>query len=285
MHIPQVDYKSNSTNTDFANSLKNTGFAVLKNHPIDQSLVKEVFAEWEFFFDSNYKNNYLYNNDTQDGFFPISVSETAVGYSTKDLKEFYHYYPWGQFPKELSDKTIKLFAQMNNIAIELLQWVENNLPTDIRDNLSEPLSHMIKNSNQTLMRILHYPPLTGNEDKNAVRASAHGDINLLTILVAASESGLQVQDTNNNWLDVPVDPGMLAINIGDMLQEATNGFFKSTFHRVINPTGDSKLKSRYSIPLFLHARPDVVLSKRYTAERYLNERLNALGIKKFNKKG
>ncbi len=282
MHIPQVDYKSKSASIDFANSLKNTGFAVLKNHPIDQSLIKEVFAEWEKFFHGNYKNSYLYNNDTQDGFFPISVSETAVGYSTKDLKEFYHYYPWGQFPKELSDKTIKLFAQMNNIAIELLQWVENNLPSDIRNNLSEPLSHMIKNSNQTLMRILHYPPLTGNEDKNAVRASAHGDINLLTILVAASESGLQVQDINNNWLDVPVDPGMLAINIGDMLQEATNGFFKSTLHRVINPTGNDRLKSRYSIPLFLHARPDVVLSNRYTAEKYLNERLNALGIKKFN---
>nr|HMT02351.1 2-oxoglutarate and iron-dependent oxygenase domain-containing protein [Burkholderiales bacterium] len=148
MHIPQVDYKSKSASIDFANSLKNTGFAVLKNHPIDQSLIKEVFAEWEKFFHGNYKNSYLYNNDTQDGFFPISVSETAVGYSTKDLKEFYHYYPWGQFPKELSDKTIKLFAQMNNIAIELLQWVENNLPSDIRNNLSEPLSHMIKNSNQ-----------------------------------------------------------------------------------------------------------------------------------------
>ena len=139
---------------------------------------------------------------------------------------------------------------------------------------------MVKNSNQTLMRILHYPPLTGNEDKNAVRASAHGDINLLTILVAASQSGLQVQDTQGNWLDVPVDPGMLAINIGDMLQEATNGFYKSTMHRVINPTCEKKFVSRYSIPLFLHARPEVVLSDRYTAGEYLNERLRALGIKK-----
>ncbi len=280
MHIPQIDYKTELASIEFANSLKNTGFAVLKNHPIDYSLVKEVFAEWEMFFHSNYKNNYLYNNNTQDGFFPINVSETAVGYSVKDLKEFYHYYPWGQFPKELSNKTKKLYIQMNDIATKLLQWVEANLPENIRNNLSEPLSDMVKNSNQTLMRILHYPPLTGNEDKNAVRASAHGDINLLTILVAASQSGLQVQDTQGNWLDVPVDPGMLAINIGDMLQEATNGFYKSTMHRVINPTCEKKFVSRYSIPLFLHARPEVVLSDRYTAGEYLNERLRALGIKK-----
>ncbi len=280
MQVTQVDFKSQTASKDFANSLINTGFAVIKNHPIDYSLVKEVFNEWAKFFASDYKMNYLYNNDTQDGLFPISTSETAVGYNIKDIKEFYHYYPWGQYPKELTDKTKDLQLQMTDIAVTLLGWAEDNLPSNIRDRLTEPLSNMIKDSEQILMRILHYPPLKGDEAHGAIRANAHTDINLLTVLVAASESGLELQDKNGNWIEVPVDPGMLSINISDMLQEATDGFYKSTIHRVINPTDENRLKSRYSIPLFLHARPEVVLSSRYTAGSFLQERLKQIGTKK-----
>ena len=280
MQVAQIDFQSKTASTDFANSLVNTGFAVIKNHPIDYGLVKNVFSEWSDFFASNYKMNYLYNNETQDGLFPLNISETAVGYNIKDIKEFYHYYPWGQYPKELSDKTKQLYNQMTTVAVTLLQWIEENLPIEIKNKLSQPLSDMIQNSEQILMRLLHYPPLKGDEAIGAIRANAHTDINLLTVLVAASQSGLQVQDKDGNWLEVPVDPGMLSINIGDMLQEATNGFYKSTVHQVINPIGDDRLKSRYSIPLFLHARPDVVLSSRYTAGSFLQERLQQLGIKK-----
>lgn len=280
MQVAQIDFCSENASCDFAKSLEETGFAVIKNHPVDQKLMQEVFSEWEAFFNSTYKMNYVYHNDTQDGLFPMNVSETAVGYSVKDIKEFYHYYPWGQYPKELSNKSKELYKQLTNVAVTLLYWVEENLPDAIRKKLSQPLSQMIENSKQILMRILHYPPLTGNETAGAVRAGAHTDINLLTVLIAASQSGLQVKDSAGNWLEVPVDPGMLAINIGDMLQEATEGFYKSTAHQVINPTGDGRLKSRYSIPLFLHPRPDVVLSNRYTAGSFLNERLAQLGIKK-----
>ena len=280
MHVAQVDFKSANASPEFAKSLKETGFAVIKNHPIDTQLMADVFNEWKEFFASDYKMNYVYKNDTQDGLFPMNVSEKAVGYSVKDIKEFYHYYTWGQYPKELSDKTKNLYQQMNLVAVTLLNWVEENLPEDIRKSLSEPLTSMINGSNQTLMRILHYPPLTGNEEEGAVRAGAHGDINLLTVLVAASQSGLQVKGSDDKWYDVPADPGMLAINIGDMLETATNGFYKSTLHQVINPLDDSRHLSRYSIPLFLHPRPDVRLSEDRTAGEFLEERLRALGIKK-----
>jgi isopenicillin N synthase-like dioxygenase len=280
MSLHQIDFTSNNASNDFATSLKNTGFAVLKNHPIDYALVKDVFNEWEHFFSSDYKQSYLFNKDSQDGFFPMTVSETAVGYNIKDLKEFYHYYPWGQYPTELTNKTKVLYQQMNDFAITLLEWVENNLPSSIKDKLTEKLSHMINNSSQTLLRVLHYPPLTGIEEKGAIRANAHTDINLLTILVAASESGLQVQDIKGTWLDVPVDEGMIAINIGDMLQEAADNYYKSTMHRVINPSGDKAQKSRYSIPLFLHPRSDVILSSKYTAGEFLQHRLRELGLKK-----
>lgn len=280
MQVAQVDFQSSTASQDFAKSLKETGFAVIKNHIIDRQLMADVFKEWEEFFNSSYKMNYVYNNDTQDGLFPMNVSEKAVGYNVKDIKEFYHYYQWGQYPQELSDKTKHLYQQMNEIAVTLLNWVEENLPDDIRKSLSEPLTSMINNSDQTLMRILHYPPLTGNEEEGAVRAGAHGDINLLTVLVAASQSGLQVKGSDNKWYDVPADPGMLAINIGDMLETATNGFYKSTLHQVINPTDNSRHLSRYSIPLFLHPRPDVRLTQTRTAGEFLEARLRELGIKK-----
>jgi isopenicillin N synthase-like dioxygenase len=280
MNLHQIDFNSNNANFDFSQSLQHTGFAVLKNHPIDYNLVQDVFEEWATFFSQDYKHDYLFDKNTQDGFFPITVSETAVGYNVKDLKEFYHYYPWGKYPKELTNKTKYLYKQMNDFAIVLLKWVENHLPSLIKDNLSENLAQMIQGSNQTLLRILHYPPISGDEENNAIRAQAHTDINLLTILVAASESGLQVQDNYGNWIDVPVDAGMVAINIGDMLQEATNGYYKSTMHRVINPQGENMNKSRYSIPLFLHPRSDVKLSSKYTAGEFLLHRLKELGLKK-----
>ena len=275
MHLAQIDFQAPRASQDFAESLKNTGFAVIKNHPLDYKLVAAVFKEWETFFHSDYKNNYIYNSKTMDGLFPLSVSETAVGYSLKDIKEFYHYYPWGQYPRELTNQTKLLYCQMNELATTLLQWVEDNLPPAIKSALTEPLSAMIADSQQTLMRILHYPPLAGTE--MAIRAGSHTDINLLTVLLAASQSGLQLMDSHGTWLDVPVDPGMLAINIGDMLQEATNGFYKSTKHQVVNPSDATRLNSRYSIPLFLHPRPEVVLSTRYSAGSFLNERLIQLG--------
>lgn len=137
---------------------------------------------------------------------------------------------------------------------------------------------MIENSQATLLRVLHYPPLTGEEEPGAIRAAAHEDINLLTILPAANEPGLQVKGTHGEWLDVPSDFGTLIINIGDMLQEASQGYFPSTTHRVINPTGGRRDNSRISIPLFLHPNPDVVLSEKYTAGGYLEERLKELGV-------
>ena len=106
------------------------------------------------------------------------------------------------------------------------------------------------------------------------------DINLITLLVAGTEPGLQVQDLDGNWHNVGCDPGALVINSGDMLQEISGKYFPSTTHRVINPNNKIKNKSRYSMPLFLHPKDDVVLSIRYTARQYLDERLKEIGLKR-----
>ena len=109
-----------------------------------------------------------------------------------------------------------------------------------------------------------------------MRAAAHEDINLITILPAANEAGLQVVNAEGKWIAVPGDFGALIVNVGDMLQEATGGFYRSTTHRVVNPTGEAAKRSRISMPLFLHPRRDVVLSERHTADSYLQERLREL---------
>jgi isopenicillin N synthase-like dioxygenase len=278
MKLVAVDYSAPDADKLFVESLHQTGFGVLKNHPIDQSVVTSIYANWQAFFDSNEKQQFLFDKETQDGFFPQSVSETAKGFKKKDIKEYYHYYPWGKCPEALKQELMNYYQAATDLAAELLSWVEKYSPEDVAKDYSQPLSNMIKDSQQTLLRILHYPPLTGHEEPDAIRAAAHEDINLLTILPAANEPGLQVKGTGDEWIDVPSDFGNLIINIGDMLQEASAGYFPSTSHRVINPAGSDMSKSRISLPLFLHPRPDVVLSERHTADSYLKERLRELGV-------
>lgn len=270
-----VDYRDPNAPALFAESLRRTGFGVLTNHPIPQKLVEQIYREWLGFFDSEAKHKYLVS-EKHDGFFPPSQAETAKTGKKRDLKEYYHLYSWGRYPEEVSDAARRYFELAQDLAEELLQWVEDNTPGEVKAKFSIPLPEMMKGSEGTLFRILRYPPLTGEEDPDAIRAAAHEDINLLTILPAANERGLQLLNGKGEWVDVPFDFGMLVINVGDMLQEASGGYYRSTTHRVVNPTGDSRFKSRVSIPLFLQPRPDVVLSERYTAGSYLAERLGEL---------
>ncbi|WP_318492598.1 2OG-Fe(II) oxygenase family protein [Photobacterium leiognathi] len=278
MKLEAVDYTAENAKQLFVESLRNTGFGVLKNHPIQQKLVQSIYDNWYQFFNSKEKTDFLFNVETQDGLFPIEVSETAKGHTKKDIKEYFHYYPWGQCPSALKQEIQQYYQEANELATELLSWVEEYSPNDISDKYSQSLSSMIDGSEKTLLRVLHYPPLKGDEELGAIRAGAHEDINLLTILPAANEPGLQVLAKDGNWIDVPCDFGNLIINIGDMLQEASSGYFPSTTHRVINPEGADKTKSRISLPLFLHPKPEVVLSEKYTADSYLMERLRELGV-------
>ena len=278
MHI--VDYNSKNASHDFAESLLNTGFAVLENAPITRSAIETVYQEWYAFFQSSEadKAPFAFSNETHDGYVSPKLSETAKGHTVKDIKEFYHYYKGSQCPEAQQHATDVLFDQMLAFASELLSWVEQHCPESVQKTFSMPLSDMIINSPRNLLRILHYPPLDGNEESGAIRAAAHADINLLTVLPSASEPGLQLLSRDNTWIDVPYHPDYIIVNIGDMLQECTDGYYTSTQHRVINPEGADMTKSRMSLPLFLHPRDSVRLSKRYLAEEYRMQRYRELGL-------
>jgi isopenicillin N synthase-like dioxygenase len=274
--LPIVDFNSPTAPRDFCDSLHRTGFGVLKNHPLSSTLVHGIYDEWLAFFQSGAAKNYAWDPVKLDGHFSTAVSETAKGNSIRDFKEFFHLFPWGRYPSEVSDAANRYYAQGKDLAATLLKWVEDNSPLEIRAKYSMPLSSMIDDCEETLLRVLHYPPLTGTQESGAIRAAAHTDINLLTILPAATEPGLQVKGKEGDWIDVPCDFGLLIVNIGDMLEEASGHYYPSTQHRVLNPVGEAAKKSRVSLPLFLHPRREIKLSDRYTVGSYFEERMQEL---------
>ena len=283
MKVLTVDFKAPNAPEQFAKSMKETGFAVLINHAISNELIDKVYAEWETFFTKpeEEKRRFMFKRDyevVQDGFFPIDVAEKAKGYDVKDLKEFYHAYPCGRLPEGFSESTMQLRNQLMAMGKILLVWLQDKLPQNIREQLSMPLTNMVDDEYQTLLRILHYPPLPDHIEPGAVRAAAHEDINLITLLVAATAPGLQVKDTAGKWHDVPCSRNAIVVNAGDMLQECTQNYFCATSHQVVNPSGLEAKKSRYSIPLFVHPKNEVVLSNKYTAGSYLKERMRQLGL-------
>ncbi len=275
-NIKTINYKDSDAGKQFTSSLHDSGFAIIRNHSLDFQLIESVYDEWKSFFNTEDKFNYTFDIEKQDGYFPYR-SENAKGFNEKDLKEFFHFYEWGVYPKDISKRTVMLFHQLLAIGRELLVWIDANTPFEIKSKFSIPLYNMIEGSKMNLLRVIHYPPIEDNPGE-AIRAEAHADINLITVLASGSEPGLQVLN-NDEWIDIECNPGWLIINIGDMLQECSNGYFPSTIHRVVNPKGDGMSKSRFSIPLFIHPRDEVILSKNYTAKSFLDERLLEIGLK------
>lgn len=275
MHIATIDYSASNAGQLFAQSLHDTGFAVIVNHPLDWSLIQSIYTEWLAFFKSDDKNQYRVRPEQKGGFFPTDLSETAKGETVKDLKEFFHIFPSGVFPHELSTNTHHYYEQALILAKQLLQWIQDFSPSTVQNAYHEPLPDMIEGS-ESLLRVLRYTPVDADHDY--IRAAAHEDINLITVLPAATAPGLQVKDATGEWYDVPVEPNSLIINIGDMLQEASQFYYPSTTHRVVKYKDQDSQQERISMPFFLRPRADVVLSARYTAGSYHAERMRELKV-------
>lgn len=277
-NLQTVAYSAPNAAARLTQSLRDTGFAVITDHPISIQDIDAAYDGWRDFFTSDDKTMFRAEPPHMDGFFPLR-SENAKDAPIKDLKEFYHVYPGGQLPPAVTADTQRCYAQLVALGQTVLGWIADNCPSEVRNEFSEPLANMIRDSETNLLRVLHYPPLEEPlAEPGAVRAAAHEDINLITLLVAGSTPGLQAQDANGTWHDVPCNPGMITVNVGDMLQMASGGYFPSTTHRVVNPPRDHNV-ARYSVPMFLHPRPTVKLNDQYSADDYLQERLREIGLK------
>ncbi|MCC5884920.1 MAG: isopenicillin N synthase family oxygenase [Gammaproteobacteria bacterium] len=279
MNVQTIDFRAPAAGADLVQSLKDTGFAIIRGHPLSADLLGRLYRQWAEFFSSEEKHRYLMrptkHGDNTVGYVPPDVSETAVGHPSRDIKEFYHVFPDELLPPHLADDTLAYLNDVFRVGVRLLDWLQDNMPDQIVARLPGRLSEILSRE-VSLLRVLHYPPLQGVEPELAIRAAPHEDINLITLLPVAEQPGLQVMDSQGRWLDLAGHRGDLIINAGDMLSEATGGHFPSTTHRVVNPDDDGSNVSRYSIPYFMAPRLDTVLSDRYTAGSYLAERIAEL---------
>lgn len=286
-------------------AFENIGFVALSGHFLDQELVDDLYAEIKNFFSlpQEVKDRYeIAGIGGQRGYTSFG-KEHAKGKKEGDLKEFWHFGQYvedGANLKEIYPDNILVdeLPKFNTVGEKTYKMLEKTAQYVLRAlalhlQLEETyFDNYIKNGN-SILRPIHYPPIT-QEPKNAVRAAAHGDINLITLLMGAHGKGLQVKNHQDEWVDAIAQPSELMINVGDMLSRLTNNKLKSTIHQVVNPPRELWGTSRYSIPFFMHPVSDMPLAclehcvneeqpklfEDITAGAYLQERLVELGLVK-----
>lgn len=283
-------------------AFNNIGFVAIKNHGLTNDLTTDLYASAKAFFSAPDEVKQKYARPELNGQrgYIGKGRETAKGFKVADLKEFYHIgqpNPVGtmagnvlpdEFP-DFTENTLETYRVLENAGRTLLRAIALYL------NLPEAYFEDKVQNGDSILRALHYFPLDPDKTpEGAVRAAAHGDINLITLLMGASADGLEVLRRDGEWIAITALPDQIIVNVGDMLDRLTNHKLKSTIHRVVNPPRERMGQSRYSIPFFMHPRGDMNLAsltscidgqhaKIYadmTAGEFLDERLRELGLKK-----
>lgn len=282
--------------------IKDYGFIILKDHDVSIDLLKKSYEVLEQFYKlpTATKMKYVSPQGGGQRGYTAFGTEQAKDAQVKDLKEFWHvgrevafghrfakYYPDNIWPDaelpEFRPTFEKLFSQLELAGIQMMEALTTPLHVE-----KDYFRKMVEEGN-SILRLLHYPPIPAGVDPRCVRAAAHEDINFITLLPAATQSGLQLKDRDGSWLDIDSDFGALIVDAGDMLARLTNDVIPSTTHRVINPlTGENV--SRYSMPFFMHPNPEALLSclpsckgtgAKYpdiTAHEFLMQRLREIGL-------
>lgn len=275
----------------------------MRGHFLSDKLVDDLYEEIKNFFKlpQEVKDSYEIEGIGGQRGYTSFGKEHAKGKKEGDLKEFWHFGQYVEDNPELEKEypanvMVKELSTFNEVGEETFKMLEKTAKYVLRAlalhlNLEETyFDNYIKNGN-SILRPIHYPPIT-SEPKNAVRAAAHGDINLITLLMGAHGKGLQVKNHNDEWVDAIAKPDELMINVGDMLSRLTNNKLKSTIHQVVNPPKELWGTSRYSVPFFMHPVSEMSLNclencideenpKLYediTAGDFLHERLIELGL-------
>ncbi len=256
---------------ELGRSFAEYGFAVVRDHGIAQDLIDRAEAASKEFFalPDSVKRGYKIEGGGGARGYTAFGTEKAKDAEIFDLKEFWHVgreLPPGHdlaefmapnvWPGEI--ETFKptfseLYSAFDAAGVRVLEAIALHL------GLDQAFFTPTVTDGNSVMRLLHYPPLGPEAPEGAIRAAAHGDINTITLLLGAEEAGLELLTKAGEWHAVEVPVGALVINVGDMLERLTNGTLRSTTHRVVNPRGAGALRSRYSMPFFLHFRPDYVI--------------------------
>ena len=309
--IPTVDLNDygadGATRASFVDTLGSGltefGFLNVEGHGIDQELIRGTYRLWQRFFElpEEVKRQYVVGQGGARGFTPFGV-EHAKDNPLPDLKEFWHVgqqvpeghpyydeYPKNVWPAEipeLREPTLRLYKSLERVAESLLMALAEHF-----DLPRETFSSMMAVGN-SILRVIHYPPVPPGVDP-AVRAAAHEDINLITLLCEATDSGLEILTHEGTWMPVESGEGQIVVDAGDMLSRATNEVVPATTHRVINPPSAAN-RDRYSMPFFVHpySACDLTILDRFvspdrppkyppiTAGEFLEQRLREIGLKK-----
>lgn len=283
-------------------SFRETGFAVVSGHSVNQDMIDRAVDRTKAFFAAPKAVKDKYYDAAaggQRGYTPFGT-ENAKGKAEADLKEFWHTGRAARSGKSLpasmlptpsvaeidgfDASTRALYDGLDMMGQDLLRAVALHLGLE-----EEWFTPRVDDGN-SILRLLHYPAQTTPPPPGSVRAGAHEDINVITLLLGAEEAGLEVKHRSGKWLAVNPPPGALVVNVGDMLQRLTNGVLPSTTHRVVNPSSERTGFARYSTPFFLHFEPEVLIKPldtcvgsgkampAITAHDYLMERLREIGL-------
>ena len=289
----------------FGESFAETGFAVVSDHTLPKAAIATASDQTKAFFALSPEQKRQYadpDHGHQRGYSPIGT-ENAKGRTVSDFKEFWH--TGRDLPKDspyrdkmqdtpqvaelpaFNTATRELYEALDRFGADLLRAVAIHL------GLDETYFDDKVNNGNSILRLLHYPPQDNPPPEGSVRAAAHEDINLITLLLGAEEAGLQAKHRNGEWIDINAPEGAVVVNAGDMLQRLTAWHIPSTTHRVLNPSAERAKFPRYSFPFFLHPNQDYLIDPLpdyvamtgkvetpITAGDYLTERLQEIGLLK-----
>jgi isopenicillin N synthase-like dioxygenase len=293
---------------DIGKAFNDTGFVTITNHGLSKELIDKLYEQVKTLFalPEDVKLKYEKAELAGQRGYTSKGKETAKGFKVPDLKEFWQIgqtvtdgdpvkdeYPENLSVAELSEfnsVTREVYQKLEAAGIHLLRAISVYL--DLPENYFDDKVH----NGNSILRTLHYFPITDPDalPPDAVRAGAHEDINLITLLIGASADGLELLTREDTWFPVKAHGEDVVVNVGDMLQRLTNNKLKSTTHRVVNPPREEMNKSRYSVPFFLHPKSEMDLTSLpscidalhprlyndMTAGEYLDERLREIGLKK-----
>jgi len=290
--MESIASQDEQTILNLKNALMTHGFFTITEHGVSDEILSSSYAMSKDFFSlpEEVKNKYAHPEKAgARGYTPYG-KETAVGETTPDLKEFWHHGPQvdntfdSRITSNISVNEIPafnaqfdlLFDQLNSLGLKVLRVIALilNLEPNFFDNWAS--------KGNSVLRLIHYPPISDNS--NILRARAHGDINLITLLVGAEESGLEVLNPEGEWIPIAAQSKSIVCNIGDMMQLVTRSHLKSTTHRVVDHNANSS-KPRFSMPFFLHPSPEVELCsivddspESISAHDFLEERLKEIKL-------
>ena len=313
-NIPSLDLNDFTNNDpqkkdDFVKNIgiayEKIGFVAIENHGLSDELTKSLYEEVYNFFKLPLEVKLKYEKaelNGQRGYISFG-RETAKGSTKSDLKEFWHFGQelessdplFNEYEPNVLCEELPHFNQTGRAAFQILEKTGLSILRALALHLNLPETYFdqkVKGGN-SILRAIHYPPIK-TAPKGAVRAAAHGDINLITILMGASAKGLEIQTRNGDWIAVTALPKQVIVNIGDMMSRLTNNKLHSSIHQVTNPPKEDWGTSRFSIPFFMHPRSEMSLNcldscidqknpKQYediTAGEFLEERIKELGLKK-----